>query len=90
MSIAILALIGAISTAQAVEAINTSNWPDSDLTCHFNIDRLNKGDGGDWENHTKGKLFQDKTFPANKSSLFWKEYQSSSVRGTYDSSTVSW
>jgi hypothetical protein len=95
MSIAILALLGVISSTQAAELTaaaspNTSDWSQNDLTCHFGIDRLNHGDNGDWANHAKGSLYSDATFPAARSSLYWDKYQSSSVRSTYSASTVSW
>ena len=88
MSIAILALLGVITTTKA--NVNTSDWSQNDLTCHFNIDRINHGDNGDWKNHAKGVLYNDATFPATSSSLFWSNYKVSSIRSTYNKSTVSW
>jgi hypothetical protein len=87
MNIAVLALIGAVSAAQ-VKTLATS-WRENDLTCSFNLERLRKGDEGAWENHTKGELFEDEQFPASRTSLYWNDYPSSSVRRTYKKVT-SW
>ena len=84
MSNAILALLGVISTAEALKLQATqSDLSESSLTCHYDLDRLAKGDGGHWDNHPHGVQFEDPDFPAAQSSLFWNKYKGSGVRSTH-------
>jgi len=88
MNTAVLALLGYITAAQAVEQIN-QDWPNNELTCEFGVERLNHGENADFANHQKGTLFNDKEFPAARSSLYWSDYNSSSIRSKY-SAITSW
>ena len=80
MTLAIQVLLGLISSTQAVQMVN--DWPSNDLTCKFSLERLNKGTS-DFANHPKGVLYNDASFPAAVSSLFWEKYPASTVRRTY-------
>jgi hypothetical protein len=87
MTLAVQLLLGVITTSQALKIVN--DWPENDLTCSFGIERLNKG-STDFATHAKGTLYDDASFPAAQSSLYWEDYQSSSVRYTYKNYVTAW
>lgn len=71
--------------------LSGATWDVEPLTCTMSLERLQKGPGTTFaDNLGNGKLFQDASFPAAKSSLYWDDFQSSSVRATYKTEVSSW
>ena len=79
MNTAILALLGLISSTEAQQIMADSvpiDWANKQIDCKTGIDRVSLLQSNtDFTNHPKGTLYNDPSFPASKTSLYWSDYQ---------------